>query len=270
MLGRMLLALAGLVCGVLAARVAAGASAFSFAAGSPGRFMLMVVAGLAPIAVGLVMGRRAAGFGNLLVLTGALWYAAELANPEAGADIAFTLGLVGYVACVPALGHAVLEYQRVRLTWPVQAVVAAGYLSGVAGLGLLTTAFYDPRSSGCGGCPANLLLVYDDPKVATAVATWSIWVLFVWSLAVVALLAGSLVAGRRFLRQLLAPVLLPSLGFLLAVATRLGTSLDRPFLGQTSVDRQLWVVQAWCLVAVAAGVVWTLLRASRTRRGLAR
>ncbi len=87
----------------------------------------------------------------------------EWSNPGIGVSLAFTVGLVGFVACAPLVAHAALLYSRGRVGSVLErGVLAVAYVGAVGLLGLLPTAVFDPPAQGCLECPENLLLIHSD------------------------------------------------------------------------------------------------------------
>src|SRR6266540_18791 len=111
--------------GVAALGVAAGVASVaidlhnpsgSFGGSSTRDELLELAAGWSLLAVGLVFWarRRRNRVGPLLTAAGFAWFLPEWSNPEVGVSLAFTVGLVGLVACPPLDAHAALAHPHGR------------------------------------------------------------------------------------------------------------------------------------------------------------
>jgi signal transduction histidine kinase len=276
--GRLLAAVAALALGLAFADAARRAPAFSLAGDSVGRVVLGVAAGWGLVAAGLALGSGAVAggagarqTGRLLVVAGLAWLASGLATPGARGAALFTLGLV-VVAAAPALiGHAVLtpagDGLRTRL---VRVPAAWLYASLVGVIGVLPTLMFDPAATGCASCPANLIEIADAPGAAEDVSRWGIRFGLAAVVVTLALATWGLARATSAGRLRAAPVVVPAGAYLALVASALGHSWERGFLGVDDFDRALWAAQAVTLLLLPAGVALLHVAARRRRARMAR
>ena len=209
-------------------------------------------------------------FGPLLVAAGFAWFLAEWTNPNVGSALVFTIGLVGFVACAPLVGHAALAYPSGRLTSSADRVLLTfAYADAVVLLGFLPTVVFDPPAQGCFDCPKNLILVDGDQSLFATFNRWGIKLGLAWTLLVVLLMAWRLFRSRSVL-AVVGPVLGPAGAFLLLVSWDFRHSLDRGILTNDPFDQRVWRYEAAALLVLALGVGWGLLRGRRARASVAR
>lgn len=132
-------------------------------------------------------------------------------------------------------------------------------------VGLLPALFFDPAAQGCGACPDNLLLVRGDTASWSSASHTALWLGFAAVTATAGVLAFELVRSSVVRLRLTAPVLVPAIAFLTAVAGQLGHGATRGFVTNDPVGLALWVVQGAALVLLSAGTLWERARAVRTR-----
>jgi len=281
-------AVAGLAFGVLSIAVARREPAYAFSGGAirldtpneiggglllqPSRVAAELAAGWALLLVGLAAWARRPGaaFGALLAAASFGWFALEWNNPGIGSASGFALGLLFYAAAPPFVAHAALVYPGRRLPRPGLVVVGIAYANALIVLGLASALVFDPSSGLCSECPANPLLVRDSPRLYDAFNSVGVRVGLAWSLAAVALLVFRLVRSTRAGRLALLPVLLPAAAYLLLVAASFADAFEHGALGTSGRQRDLWLGEAFVLVALAAAVVWGWLLARHKRAEVAR
>ena len=146
--------------------------------------------------------------------------------------------------------------------------MAGGYLAAIGLLGLAPALVFDPAAQGCLRCPTNLVLVHGDAGAYDSLLRWGL------RIALVVVLGLALLAVHRAVRASARPITLPVVGpaavYLGLVATGLRHSLTTGVLGNDVTAVRLWRIEAVVLVALAAGVVWGVVRASRARASVAR
>lgn len=262
--------MAGVVLGVAAVRSAARSGGLSFA-GDPVGAVALLAAGWTVLAGALVLGRRRPTLRTsaLLVAVAGTWFVAEWNHAGAGSALGYTIGSALFAATPALVAWAVLGYPTGRLGSRLDVALIATTLTACLLLGVLPALFFDPVSAGCGGCPANLLLVDDDVRR-------SLWLGRIGlSVAAAALLAVLLVAVWRTVtasaarRRAGLALTLTGGGFLLVVAVRFLAGRDRGFVGSSPLDRRLWLAQAILLTALGAAVVWSIVRERRARTRIA-
>jgi signal transduction histidine kinase len=264
---------AGLALGAFSLAIARDEPAFSFAGSSLEGAVALLGAGWALLTCGLLfwVRRPANAVGPLLAAAGCAWFLAEWDNPGAGSALVFTIGLALYATCPPLAGWAMLAYPGGRLaSWEGRVAVALALAGGVLVLGLLPALVYDPEALGCVQCPDNLLLVSDRPALFNDLSRIGVHLGLVWSLLLIAAAGWRFARSSRTRQRVVVPVIVTGCVYLSLVAAMFAMSLERGFIGSSTLDRRLWLAQAAALAALAAAVAWGLLRTRRTRSSLAR
>jgi len=269
------LALVGLAAtlGVISAYIVGAGPGFSPASTSGHGLLVLLVVGWSLTAAAILLQwrhptRRA---WVLLGAVGCAWFVAEWDSPAAPSAAVFSLGLVLYAVCPAVVAHLAFSFPSGRLAADLdRLLVVSGYVITAGVLGLGTAMTFNPRSSGCTGCPRNLWLVRDDPALSLGVDRLGIWLGLAWSIAVVLVLGWRLLASSAARRRAWGLVGGMALVDLMVVAASYGHSLGRGFLGSDSVDGQLWLAQAAALVLLAAAVPAGLVQARHSYRALAR
>jgi signal transduction histidine kinase len=241
----------------------------SFGGASTGGALAELGGGWSLVAAGVLLaGRRAPRVSWLFAAAGVLWFAREWSNPAIGSAAAFTAGNILFLACVPLVAHAALAFPAGRLggRGAVAAVLAA-YVGAIVVLGVLATMVFDPSRVGCADCPRNVALLHASTKLYDSLNRWGL-LLGLASIAALVLAIGRRLATQRFAAS--APVLAAAALYLAAVAWELAHGLSPGVLGNDATALMIWRMEAGCLVAVFAGVVWSVNRGSRARAEVAR
>src|SRR5262249_40235676 len=258
--------------GIFSVEVARRDPAYSFAGTSVVGRVALLAAGFALAGAGLAYRSRTRGspFGPLLVAGSLGWLLLEWNSDGVTSSVAFTAGLVLYAPCPAFVGHAVLVFPDGRLSSLMERVaVAVAYAGTVLVLGLLPTVLFDPAAD-CDACARNLLLVNGHGQAADDLLRAGVWLGVVWAsaLALLVVLKGAR-ASRAALRSSWI-VLSSGAVYLSLVAAMYAASISHGLLWNGSVERRLWLGQAFALVAVVLGVVWSWARARRGRSAVAR
>jgi len=258
--------------GILSLVAARHDPAGSFAGTSTLGAIAELGAGWSLVAVGLLFWshHRRNRFGPLLAAAGFAWFLPELNNPGLGSSLGFTIGLVGFVACAPLVGHAALAYPTGRLRSRLEAgAVAVSYAAALLLLGLLPATVLDPKAGGCIECPSNLAFVRGDAALFDSFNRYGLWIGIGWLLALVALLAWRLVRSSRATASVVLPAVVPATAYLALVAWDFQHSLSHGILSNDSFDQGLWRYEAAALIAFALGVAWGLFRERQARESVA-
>lgn len=269
--GLLVIAVLAVALGILTLTRARQDPAESFAGTSTLGAIAELAAGWSLVAAGLLFWVRHQRnlFGALVFAAGFAWFLPEWSNPGAGTAFGFTAGLVGFVACVPLVGHAALVYPTGRLRSVVErATVAVAYAGAFVLLGLLPATVFDPKSAGC-QCPRNLVLVDGDPSLYDAFNRYGLRIGLGWIAALGVLLVWRLRSSRTT-GLTAAPVLVPAVLYLAFVGWDFQHSLGRGLLSNDGADIRVWRLEAAALVALAVAVGWGLLRERRARATVAR
>jgi len=179
------------------------------AVGHPGVWAFVLLIGWSFVGSGIVAAAQGLGrrFGALMIAAGFAWFAAALS--ESGEPVPFTVGTLLASLWIAIFVHALLAFPGGRLeTRTARVVVGAFYFQAVV-LQLGWLMFTDTtRLDGCNGCPANLLLVSDQPHLASAILFIEQPIVgFVALVGAVAILAHRWWVGTPPTRRSLGPVL---------------------------------------------------------------
>src|SRR4051794_21818959 len=162
---------------LLAVALGAGASARTVssehaelrAVGHPDSPVMELLIGWSFADAGLVALHRRPGnrFGFLLYAVGLAWFTASLL--AANEALWFSLGLVLSTWWLGVFVHATLAFPSGRLETPARRSVVALYYVDVVLVQLAWVLFASPDFHlGCTGCPPNVLLLEDRPRIASA------------------------------------------------------------------------------------------------------
>jgi signal transduction histidine kinase len=208
-------------------------------------------------------------FGPLLTGAGIAWFLPEWSDLGVSTAPAFTVGLVGFVACTPLVAHAALAYPTGRMRSRVEvAVVASSYGGALVLLGLLPTTVFDPKAAGCFQCPHNLALIRGDLGLFDTFNRYGLWVGIGWLAALGILLVWRLVRAAH--ATVVAIALVPAIVYVALVTWDFQHSLGRGILGTDSFDQRVWRSEAVALAAFALAVAWGLVRERQARASVAR
>ncbi len=264
--------LAGAGVGVASLTLGRRSPGFSFVGSSGLAATLELAAGWALGLAGAFAYRSPASrrFGSILALGGLAWFIVDWNNPGVRWVPVFTTGLVFSTVCPILVSHAVLRYPDRRLDRVESVAVGAGYLNSVVVAGLVPALFFDPAHTGCSECPKNLVLVRGGPAVVEWASRAAIYLGPMWAAVLIGVIGLRLVASSPARRRIVAPVLVPAMGYLSLVGLDYLHSAGRGFLGNDTVDRRLWAAQGGLLVAIALGTGWAAVRLRLTRSAVAR
>jgi signal transduction histidine kinase len=267
-----LLATAGVMLALLALRTADTAPELGYAALSARGVVELVLPGLFALGVALESLRRGQRDLStlLLALVALASFLPELSVPGTRPALAFTLGLVFAWSAPPLAAHLALVYPGRPLPLAVRVVRDVGYLTAIAGLGLLPTLAFDPVETGCGECSTNLLLVHAGSRLQTTFEHAAIVAALVWATVCVVVLVHRLVRATSAGRLLLWPVIVPAALLVTFFAIELALSVHRAYLSTGGLDRRLWLGGQAALVCLAVGYAARWLRTRRARTVLAR
>jgi signal transduction histidine kinase len=267
-----LIGAAAIAVGLESSFVVRSAPAFSAAGAAPFGPVMLLVAGWAAVAVGVVVPWRypARRSGVLLLAAGLAVFVAEWDSPTASPGM-FSAGLLLNAAGPALIAHFAFSFPSGRLSAGLdRAVVAIGYAVTIGLFGLAVAATFDPASSGCSGCPTNFWLAHSDARLSLNLSRVGLWCGLAWSGTVVVVLVWRLIASSTARRRAAGPVWVLAIADLLAVAASYGHGLDRGFVGADRVHARLWLAQAVVLLLLAAATVLALVRSRHSQRSLTR
>jgi signal transduction histidine kinase len=139
------------------------------AVGHPSSPAMELLIGWSFVAAGLVARYRRAGnrFGSLLCAVGFAWFLSSLL--AANSALWFSVGLVVSCWWLGIFLHATLAFPSGRLETPARRAVVLLYYVDVVVVQLAWVLFSRPSAgSGCSGCPNNVFLLEDRPRVASS------------------------------------------------------------------------------------------------------
>jgi signal transduction histidine kinase len=263
----------GVIVGLGTAWLAWVAPSFSRAAASLATLALMCAAGWSLMLAGAGtvwrLGVRTKGIA--LLAAGFGWFTSEWVNPAAAPAIVFTLGLLLANAWPALVAHAVLDESRITVVRRARRLVlAVAYITSFVLLGILPTLAFDPVTSRCSLCPANLLAVGNDPGLVAAATRLGFALQGVWISGAIALIVWGLARASSIERHRTAAVQVPTVIALGAAGLAGLYSIPRGLTSNDPIDVALWSVTAVALVAVAAGGAAGWLRRRQTRQRVAR
>jgi len=232
-------------------------------AAMPGRAALDLGAGIGLIVAGiLTWAQRPTG--PVAVALGVAWLAHDWVGWVEGPAFARSVAMVAAPFLLPLLAHLVAgsATRVVALMYAVTALVSAG-------LALARDPFLDPNC--WSNCNANVFLVHASPALGALIGdVWLRFALAAWP--VLAAFAGwrLLTAsrpGRAATWSILAPAALAAAACAAHTVLLLGDPVEDP---RRDAFDAVFVARALAFVALAAGIVWTAVRARRARAAIAR
>ena len=227
-----------------------------------GAGLLLVLAGAAATARW-----STATVGVLLALAGVAWLVQEWNSPVAWPAFVFTLGLACSSLCPALVAHVAVIHPDRKPERVGALVVWAGYAVGGVLLGVGPALFFDPATQGCYLCSRNLLLVRAEDSWVTTLTMLGLWAGAFWASILVVLLAVRLLKGSMARRRVMAPIVLPVLGYTALVAWGYFRQAAAGPLAE-SFETRLRPWQAVLLCLVAAGSASARIRTRRTRTSL--
>ena len=220
----------------------------------------------------LVQRRRPASrSGVLLAAAGFAWFVSEWNNPGAESPLVFTVGLLFYAACPPLVAHAALSYPSGRLGSRIErSILIVSYTASLVIMGLGSALVFDPVEQGCGQCATNLVAIASKPEWFASFRRVGARLGVAWAIALAFLALWRLARSTPAARRIKAPVLVPAVAYLGAVAASYVHLLNSgPFSFNDAFERRLWIAQSAALALVALGAAWEWPRARRARSAIA-
>src|SRR5262245_47753056 len=151
-----------------------------------------------------------------------------------------------------------------------RAVVTLAYFGSVVAVGLVPALFFEPGQQGCSACAGNLVAVANAHEVVNASMRAGVSLGVIWSAALVLVALRRLLTAPATARQATAPLLVPLIGYLLAVGLAYVHAAGDGELLVDQTAQRLWSVQAVALCVLSLGFVALAVRARRARRHVAR
>jgi signal transduction histidine kinase len=232
-----------------------------------------VAAGLALVAAGLAesLTLPARLPGDLALAAGVVWFAPFWDGWEGGPRLVRSLGTVAACFVFPLLVHLVLAFPTGRVvSLAGRVLVVAAYAEATVSA-LVRALFRDPflDPDAWSNYTATVFLVHAAPRLAHHTAVVDRWFAIAASAVLAVLCVRALVTASGPNRAMLAPVLGP--GVLLAAAvTAHAVALERTPVEdpRAATFRTLFLLGSAAVIALAAGLEWTVVRAHARRRAV--
>jgi signal transduction histidine kinase len=256
-------AMVGVAVWAESARLAFGTSWYAFGDTSTWSAVLGLAAGAALLVAGTVELGSASSrtSGALLVAAGLAWLLTVWDNPAAPGWM-FAAGRILDTAWPVLVAHALLRRYG-PLSRGVRALLVSAYACTI-GLALALSLVFDPVTSGCADCPANLLLLTHIPRLAAGLDQAATLAGPVWAILLAAALTTRLFRATSARRRIEVPM--TSIGVLLLAVVAAG-HVRATIRGLPEVDdAALWAVEAALLLLLALATAWPALSLARTRQ----
>jgi signal transduction histidine kinase len=233
-------------------------------AGASTRAQAVGVAAGVALALSAIVRRHGGQRARLALFAGACaWLAAEWGSPGAPNAVVFTIGLVVYGVSLSLVLVGALERQGARravaVAWAAMGTAAAAGLAQ----GLAPALVADPRTLGCGDCPADLVAVAADPALGDRIARFA-----GWTLAIAGIVAGLLLirqigraSGHAWVRAGLPHA--AAAGFAVAMAGATAATLAPENVPGAPERWRFAAAVALLALAAAPAVRWLWLRRAR-------
>jgi signal transduction histidine kinase len=232
---------------------------------------LQLLAGLGAAGAGTYLARRrfAPMAGRLLLATGVAVFLEQLPLPDSGGALLFTAALAAGAMTSALAGAAGLAATTPRQRLVDTLVGCTAIACSALLLGVLATATFDPRATGCFACPHNLLLLHGDARLHDALVRAGLIASAISCGALALLILRRLILRPAVVRSIAAPVAV--CGGTVAALGAIGF-VDEFGAGQTQVDSPtsaLWLAQCGLLATAAAAVGVQAIRARQLRQRVA-
>jgi signal transduction histidine kinase len=259
-------ALIGVGGGVVSARLAFSAAWYAFGDTAAPGAVLGLGAGAALLGAGLVQLGEETEWkaGALLATAGIAWFMTVWDDPYAPAWI-FVAGRIFGTVWPVLVTHGLLRMFG-PLTRSERTPVVAAYACTV-GAALAATLLFDPATNSCIACPANPLLLVDDPQAATRVGHAATLAGPVWSVLLAAALTHRLVRATAARRRLMFPIAASGTAVLGTVAAGYIHAVAGGL--PEAAGTLLWTTSV-LLVLLSLSTGWPTLSLALTRQRLAR
>ena len=229
-----------------------------------------VALGIAGMAVAMAGSPRV---GGPAALAGILWFAPVWVGWQQGPLLVRSIAMLAAGFVVPLLVHVVIAYPngRTHTLW-ARAIVVAAYAEAVL-VAVLSAVLRDPFDDpfAWANDTGNVFVVQSLPDLARVVVVADQWFSLALAVSVIALCAWRVAVGSPPARRVQLPVALPAAAFMVAVASRAALLLGSPL--EDPVDarfRSAYLLAAAACVALAAALVWGVVRTRLQHRAVAR
>jgi signal transduction histidine kinase len=247
----------------------------TYAAASAAARAVDAAAGFGLLAAGVLACAqpRTRRLGMLALLAGTAWFGADWEGAEGASALLRTVGMVVAPFLLPLVLHLALAFPggRARSRRERGVIVAAYGVAAAASVG--RALFRDPLLDlYCWrNCADNSFLVHADPGLASTLG--DAWLWSALAIATVLIVAASrrLVTASRPARRAVLPLLGPAILVGAAEAAYVVVLLDDPLEDPNrGVFAAVFIARAVSLAALAIGIAWCALSATRTRSRVAR
>jgi signal transduction histidine kinase len=270
---RLVLLAGGLALGLFTLAVAVSGAGFSLALSTTIGPAALLGGGWSLMVAGLLVGldRRRPVTTLLLYGAGIAWFLAEWDNPASESAVVFSIGVALYAVGPALVAHVALAYPSGRIgSRTAGLVVMAGYVVTLGVFGAASAVVFAPESHGCVECASNLLLITDQPAWWIELNRWGVRLATAWVVAALLVIVWRLIRASGAGRRSFGVTCGCALAYLGSVLAYYAGSIERGFLGGSTRDGTIWLVQAIALVLLSVAVVADLVRARLMHRALTR
>jgi signal transduction histidine kinase len=246
----------------------------SYAATSTTGAFITAAAGFALIASGLVvgLGARVTWVGDLALVAGIMWFAPLWVGWPDGPPFARSVAMPLSALTFPVLVHLVLAFPAGLRNVGERTLVATIYietvLAGTAAV-LLGDPYLDARC--WANCTVNVFLIRPEPTLVRGVGSVDRVFILLAALVLGVLCTIQVARSTRAVRRQRAAVLVAAVAFSVSILAKMlrlqQTNVEDPF------DHLLYtafVVQGISLVALSAGLAWSVVRPHLIQRALSK
>ncbi|HVE17809.1 MAG TPA: hypothetical protein VNB52_01935 [Ilumatobacteraceae bacterium] len=247
----------------------------TYASTSTTTAILDLAAGLGMMAVGCIWWHKQGrgSVGPITTLIGVTWLSADwIAWPD-GSDLVRSIAMVAGPFLLPLVVHVSVAFPTGRVTDRLQRAIVAAAYGATAAISFGWALLRDPfRDRYCwSNCTVNSFLVHANPSLSRSLST--LWPRFALSAGVV--VAATCIwrlgrvsrVGRRSFLPVLGALVAVGLSQVFYAAALMADPAEDP---ERRAFRALFDARAAAFVALAAGILLTVLREIRTRRSVAR
>jgi signal transduction histidine kinase len=232
---------------------------------------LQLLAGLGAWGAGVHLARQQSTriAGLLLLATGVAVFLEQLPLPDSGGALLFTAALAGGAMTSALAGGAALAAAGPPVRHFDALVICAAVAASALVLGVLAAATFDPRATGCFGCPHNLLLVHGDARLNDRLVRAGLTAAALSCAGLALLVMLRVILRPVLLRSTVAPLLVcgAAVAALGAIQFLLEPGADQPEVDSST--RALWLAQCGILAAAAASIALGAFRGRLLRRRVA-
>jgi signal transduction histidine kinase len=246
-----------------------------YASESTSTALVTLLAGLGVIFAGGIHGltQRRGAVGALAAGAGVTWLAAEWIGWSAGPAWVRSAAMIVAPLCVPVVVHMVLALPNGYITGRLGRVFVAAAYGGTLFISITLAAVRDPfRDPYCWrNCTDNSFLVHSAPDLARTIIKSALYATTAATVVVGVLALARTVAATRHRRWELLSLLVPGVMVALTLGVYAAVLLVEPAeRSNRAIFAGIFLARAASLIALGAGLLFTVLREMRVRQSIAR